>query len=105
MRLRRGCARVEKVGERSLIFVDGALTHAVQKVPAAGDYRVQDDYGASDHPVQPSAREVEFSERALALAAERCGSAAPLLYGRVDFLEPELRGQAGPVAVTELVCM
>ena len=35
---------VEEVGERSAIFIDGVLTHAVEKIPAPGDYRVQDDF-------------------------------------------------------------
>jgi hypothetical protein len=32
-------------GEVSLIYFDGTLSHAVRKVPAAGDFRVQPQYG------------------------------------------------------------
>ena len=37
-------------GERSLIFLGGRYSHAVRKVPAAGDFRVQTRYGASNLP-------------------------------------------------------
>ena len=41
---------VEEQGECSLIYFNGQFSHAVRKVPVKGDYRVQDDYGASDMP-------------------------------------------------------
>ncbi len=41
---------VESMGECSLIYFNGQFSHAVRKVPVDGDYRVQDDYGASDMP-------------------------------------------------------
>ena len=34
--------RVERDGEVSAIYFDGAFSHGVRKVPVAGDYRVQD---------------------------------------------------------------
>lgn len=44
---------VETIGECSLIYFSGRFSHGVRKVPVAGDYRVQDDYGASDMPWSP----------------------------------------------------
>lgn len=82
-------ANVLSRGEWSAIFVDGAITHCVRKVPVRGDYRVQDDFGASDEPYAPTADEREAA--AAAMAAAR-GGACPaatggaLLYGRADFL-------------------
>lgn len=35
---------VETLGEISLIYIDGHFSHAVQKRPQPGDYRVQDDF-------------------------------------------------------------
>ena len=71
-------SRVETDGELSAIFIDGQLTHAVRKIPVAGDYRVQDDFGASDYPI-------DFPDLALAQAAvDAVGH--PLLYARADFL-------------------
>ncbi|MDX1503983.1 MAG: hypothetical protein R3325_16615 [Thermoanaerobaculia bacterium] len=84
--------RVESEGEISAIFVDGELTHAVRKVPVPGDYRVQDDYGATDHPVTLAPAEAELA-RSIVAAAE-----ADLLYARVDLL----RDEAGELHLTEL---
>ncbi|MCA8975042.1 MAG: hypothetical protein KDC98_09990, partial [Planctomycetes bacterium] len=71
-------------GEWSAIFVGGDITHCVRKVPAAGDYRVQDDFGAHDEPYLPTANERAAALHAMA-TAERLLDAS-LLYGRTDWL-------------------
>lgn len=85
--------RVETDGERSAVFIDGALTHAVRKVPVPGDYRVQDDFGARDEPYEPTDGERTFAEAAVARAGF-----ADLLYARVDWL----RDGDGRPRLTEL---
>jgi glutathione synthase/RimK-type ligase-like ATP-grasp enzyme len=85
---------VEREGELSAIFFDGALSHACRKVPVAGDYRVQDDHGAHDEPVVLEDEALAVCERTLAgMAAcfERRGwdIAQPLLYARVDLLRDD----------------
>jgi glutathione synthase/RimK-type ligase-like ATP-grasp enzyme len=73
-------ASVGTHGERSAIVVDGEVSHAVCKVPAPGDYRVQDDWGATDGPH-------ELSPAELALVTQVCaGLPSGLLYGRIDWL-------------------
>lgn len=74
---------VEERGEVSLIFFEGELSHAVQKIPVRGDYRVQDDYGASDHPWEPPLSWVKQCEALL--------SSLPImpLYARCDALQDE----------------
>ena len=84
--------RVEREGEISAIFLGGELTHAVRKIPVPGDYRVQDDYGASDEPV-----ELDAAERRLARSIVDAAR-ADLLYARVDLL----RDPAGDLFLTEL---
>ncbi|MBT8485872.1 MAG: hypothetical protein HKO59_17100, partial [Phycisphaerales bacterium] len=84
--------QVESAGERSAIFIDGVLSHCVRKIPVPGDYRVQDDFGASDEPVRLTAHERDLAERAVTAVPE------PLLYARVDML----RGLDGTPCVTEL---
>jgi glutathione synthase/RimK-type ligase-like ATP-grasp enzyme len=70
-------------GEVSMIVIDGTLTHAVVKVPAAGDFRVHVQYGGQELAHQPAP-----AERALAEAAvEAVGE--PLLYARVDVVAAE----------------
>ena len=85
-------SRVESEGEGSVIFVDGELTHAVRKLPVPGDYRVQDDFGASDEPWLLSDAEAELARRVVDCVGQ------PLLYARVDFL----RDDAGELRVNEL---
>ncbi|MCB9682869.1 MAG: hypothetical protein H6733_15485 [Alphaproteobacteria bacterium] len=86
MMLQPYLATVEDVGEWSVIVIDGAATHAVRKVPVAGDYRVQDDFGAHDEPLPLTPALDAFAARALAAAGAHLGRAAPFLYARVDVL-------------------
>jgi hypothetical protein len=94
---------VEREGELSAIFFDGVLSHAVRKVPVAGDYRVQDDWGAHDEPttLEPEALAVcEQTLVGMAACVEQRGwdVALPLLYARVDLL----RDAAGRFVLNEL---
>ncbi len=95
--------RVETEGELSAIFLDGAFSHAVRKVPVPGDFRVQDDFGARDEPLELSPDERELVERIAGLAGRALRRAAgvpmaELLYARVDLL----RDDAGRPRLTEL---
>ena len=71
-------------GEVSVMVFGGRATHAVQKVPKRGDFRVQDDHGGSVHPYVATDRERTFAERAVAIATELVG--APV-YARVDIVD------------------
>lgn len=71
---------LETEGELSLIYIDGDLSHAVRKRPAAGDFRVQSIWGGTVEPATPSADAIEIGDQALACLAE-----APL-YARVDLV-------------------
>lgn len=70
-----------EAGETSLLFFGGALSHAVRKVPAEGDYRVQAHHGGTEHPHAPSAAELETARRAMECAP------GPLTYARVDLVD------------------
>jgi glutathione synthase/RimK-type ligase-like ATP-grasp enzyme len=103
MMLQPYLASVEREGELSVIFFDGTFSHAVRKVPAAGDYRVQDDWGAHDEPValEPEAFAVceqTFSCMAACFQQRGWDIALPLLYARVDLL----RDAAGRFVLNEL---
>lgn len=87
---------VHDEGELSVVFVDGEPTHAVRKVPRAGDYRVQDDFGAHDEPHPPTPRLLAPARRALAAAEDLLGQR--LLYARADFL----RDPGGRLLLSEL---
>jgi glutathione synthase/RimK-type ligase-like ATP-grasp enzyme len=55
-------------GETSLMFAGGRLSHAVRKVPAPGDYRVQDHHGGTVEPHRATPDEIALAEAALAVA-------------------------------------
>lgn len=67
-------------GELSLVYFDRRFSHAVHKVPAPGDYRVQSVYGGRERPCDPPAAAVDIGRRALeAVEGE-------LLIARVDLV-------------------
>ncbi len=78
---------VETAGERSVLAIDGAIVGGLRKIPVPGDYRVQDDFGASDEPAEPTAEERRITRRAI--DAARAATGADLLYARADFLAGE----------------
>jgi glutathione synthase/RimK-type ligase-like ATP-grasp enzyme len=68
-------------GETSLLFFGGTLSHAVNKRPVAGDFRVQEEHGglyALLPRVPPGA--MVLAERTLAAID------APVLYARIDMV-------------------
>ncbi|MET0596134.1 MAG: transporter, partial [Polyangiaceae bacterium] len=67
-------------GELSLIFIGGELSHAVRKVPARGDFRVQLAYGGTYTAFEPSNEAIETSRRALRAAP------GDVVYARVDLV-------------------
>ena len=87
-------ASVETEGELSAIFIDGTLSHGVQKIPVAGDYRVQDDFGASDMPYTFTKSEVREMNKTLLAVPDN----ASLLYARFDYL----RSDEGTLLLNEL---
>lgn len=80
---------VETFGEVSVLIFGGEVSHCVRKIPVAGDYRVQDDWGASDEPFEPDPELIERAVTAVAVVEERLD--VSLLYARADFL----RGPSG----------
>ena len=80
---------VLEAGEASLIYFGGRFSHAIRKVPAAGDYRVQAYYGGQVLAHEPTALELETAAAALRVAPTN-----ELAYARVDLIrlgaEPEV---------------
>jgi len=65
-------------GEWSLLFFLGRYSHAVLKTPAAGDFRVQEEFGGVASPVEPPPWVAAAAQRALEAAGHET------LYARVD---------------------
>ncbi len=72
---------IVEAGEWSLLFFGGAFSHAVVKRPAAGDYRVQVQYGGLYTRTEAPDALVGAARAVLAAAG-----AAGLAYARVDGL-------------------
>jgi hypothetical protein len=68
-------------GEISLVYLDGAFSHAVRKWPASGDFRVQERFGGSLERVTPPGRVLDFGDAVLAATTR------PWIYARVDLVE------------------
>jgi hypothetical protein len=77
---------VEKSGELSLIFFDEELSHCVRKIPVEGDYRVQDDYGASDRLETPNAAQLRLARRCVDFVNALPFMASKALYARIDLM-------------------
>ena len=85
-------------GEYSVIFIEGDLTHCVRKIPVPGDYRVMDEYGATDTLATLSPEELTLARRVYEACEQRFDLSAALLYCRVDFL----RDSAGALVINEV---
>nr|WP_316629985.1 transporter [uncultured Brevundimonas sp.] len=69
---------IETEGETSLLVFGGRLSHAVNKRPVPGDFRIQMQFGGLYRTVTPDAEAMALAEQVLAAIAE------PLLYARID---------------------
>jgi len=89
-------SKVMTEGELSVILIDGEVTHAVRKLPAQGDIRVQLEYGG---------RYVRDEGDAQALALARWivqATGHDLLYARVDLIAADDGAwQVGELELTE----
>ncbi|QTC90990.1 ATP-grasp domain-containing protein [Brevundimonas goettingensis] len=65
-------------GETSLLFFGGTFSHAVNKTPVPGDFRIQVQFGGTYVSVEPPAEAMALAQQVLAAIDE------PLLYARID---------------------
>ncbi|GGY28384.1 ATP-grasp domain-containing protein [Rhodanobacter panaciterrae] len=101
-------------GEWSLLYFAGEFSHAVIKRPAAGDYRVQGEFGGSAEPIQPNAATLAAADRALAAVAaighgghayvrvDGVISAGGFLIMELELIEPFLHLAVRPAAAERL---
>lgn len=71
---------VAATGEMSLVYFEGAFSHAVLKRAKPDEFRVQKDFGGSVAVVEPSAAIRAFADRVIAMTPE-------CLYARVDLVD------------------
>ncbi|MFM1920528.1 MAG: hypothetical protein RLZZ303_2162 [Candidatus Hydrogenedentota bacterium] len=68
------------VGEYSLFYFNGTLSHTIVKRPTPGDFRVQEEHGGIIEPAESNPEQRRVAELALAALPEDC------LYARVDLV-------------------
>ena len=83
---------VQDEGEYSFLYFEGEFSHAVNKRPKDGDYRIQSSYGGTERPYAPSEVELNIAQEVLSYLPERP------VYARVDLL----RGLDGELKLIEL---
>jgi glutathione synthase/RimK-type ligase-like ATP-grasp enzyme len=89
-------ADVTSAGELSVIVLDGRVSHAVNKVPAPGDIRIQIEHGGTYRVVEPDADTVALAEWIVSATGQ------DLLYARVDLLPDGVGGwMLGELEATE----
>ncbi|MEM1056411.1 MAG: hypothetical protein AAGI52_12890 [Bacteroidota bacterium] len=71
-------------GEASLFYFGGSYSHAIQKTPASGDFRVQEEFGSHLQTIEPDSALREATDRALETAVALTGST--FLYARPDLV-------------------
>jgi glutathione synthase/RimK-type ligase-like ATP-grasp enzyme len=87
---------VRDEGEASVYVLDGEVVSQVQKLPAAGEIRVQERYGGTT-------RAVEVTHEAADLARRSVLAAESLLDERLDYARvDQMRGPDGRLLVSEL---
>jgi glutathione synthase/RimK-type ligase-like ATP-grasp enzyme len=79
-------------GEYSLHYFNHQFSHAIQKVPKSGDFRVQEEHGGEIIAVEPTANMLKAADKVLTLLPEKT------LYARVDIVS----GFAAPYELMEL---
>ena len=93
-------SHVIETGEKSLIWIDGEVTHGVLKRAKSGDFRVQDDHGGTVAPLSVTQTDKDLAQDIMTKCLQHCASQgweAPL-YARVDLM----RNEEGQWLVSEL---
>lgn len=67
-------------GEYSLFYFGGEFSHAVQKIPKSGDFRVQEEHGGTIRSVIPDSHLVLAGKQVISQLGEK------LLYARTDYV-------------------
>jgi len=71
---------IQTEGEFSLFFFNGEYSHAIQKTPKPGDFRVQEEHGSDIRSVQPTQDLIDTARNVLALVVPQPA------YVRADFV-------------------
>jgi glutathione synthase/RimK-type ligase-like ATP-grasp enzyme len=98
---------IEHAGELSVICIDAEPTHAVRKVPAAGEFRIHEHWGGTTEPIALTRHLADAAARALAHLGDRpayarvdlLAVAGDLVVSELELVEPQLGLASAPEAV------
>ncbi len=79
---------VRDEGEYSLFYFDGHFSHALRKVPKAGDFRVQEQFGASEIQIEPDDEAKAVAQKTLSALASKLAKADPQREAGDEVEEP-----------------
>lgn len=71
---------IQNEGEFSLFYLGGRFSHAIQKIPGEGDFRVQEEHGAAIVSVVPEPSLLQTSDGVMQLLTSEP------VYARIDFV-------------------
>ncbi len=80
---------IQTQGEVSLVYFNHQFSHAVRKIPAAGEFRVHSEYGGKRIAIEASHEARNYAERLLKHLKEQT------LFARIDLVE----AKTGPVLI------
>lgn len=98
---------IESEGEFSLFYFGGELSHAIRKTPRAGDFRVQEEHGASIVRASPGPEAASAADFVMSLvrpvpAYARCdlvrGPDGRFLLMELELIEPSMYLRMDPAA-------
>ena len=74
---------IKELGETSIIFFNGIFSHAINKKPTEGDFRVQIQYGGKYTLLEPNIELINQAKQVLEQIPQK------LLYARIDGIVKE----------------
>lgn len=73
---------ITKMGELSLVFINGTFTHGVRKIPHSGDFRIHSRFKGVTEATEISADVLDQAQHVMNFVVQRFGESP--LYTRID---------------------
>lgn len=87
---------IKQEGELSFVFIDGEFSHAIRKMAAAGEYRIQSLYGGREEVFEPNEADIDTAHK---VVASMPGEAP--LYARIDMVRARTDSNDGALVLME----
>lgn len=102
---------IKSAGEISMLFFGGEFSHAIQKVPKSGDFRVQKQFGAQYLNYEPTVELISIAKNIVEIAGKESTYARidgvmtqnGFLLMEVEMIEPDLFFEHAPEGPSRFV--